>query len=1027
MTSAPPHQVAIIAAEEKNDEEICPVCVESLSFTYRLPGEKPHIVPECGHALHEECFVTVYGDVPREGSRKNLGVCGVCRQPMRISDSGEGRRKGGNKLATLTGQSSGGPNRLALHQTPSEPSIRSHPSLRVPNSPSVDPTLDDPLETASGMSTSSSSRSLSFDSLPPKVVVPSISIRSEHTSITRGGRRGKQTITAMVTVEVSSAGDRGKYPAKIHEMPASRRTDDPNSPQFPPSPRSASSNNPTELSTSHRAKSLTTPDSFAHIITDLKTRVPDYRTSGLDALGALRLFDLLSVRKGPYVREFHIYLFQEALICIAEEKKSGLRSIFSSSSSAKSDSTAHGGKGVLRLKGRVFIKHVRKVIDSSHDRELSLTITMDDESSEWFILLFKERASLEVWKTHLNGLIDDMWKTGHAPQSASKVDKLMGTGSSAPGGARSTSGGKAFSPTSAASQPSGGLGMSFGDFNSPVGSHSAGPGLSAFPLVSPPAFSADSGPGDLAYLAPLAPRHTPLDLIIVLAIPAPISGQTLPLKLKLMRASIQFTLALLGPRDRVSLVATEHGPNGAVRKTPLLNATQTSSRRRLEAFVDLLGRGKTEDNEFAVPVGPEERQDVVTAVNVGLDVVLQRKQKNPLTGFILISDISDTIKRTQMDLVAARLDAANVPVHAIGYGKSHDPSPLWMISNHTHGSYTFVKEWYDLRDSLAGVIGGLMSIAITNMKLHLNCSENEFKIVKVSGAVQAIVATGGTDVDIELKELRYGEIREILVELDLEGSEEEEGRHSREGSDESDGMPNGAHPAGSVRRGSSLRSNGINGLGLDTLSVSESNALRDVVYEDAMIDEVPVTEVDCSYHDPAVNRSVARLAHPILLTIAVLPASASPSSMPADPVIVRRRMELLTSDMITRALLIASRKNFSHAIRILKETKRIIETIEDQLHSQLRNSSTGRSKKEVQIHAALDGLNGTVADLDMVLEGLEENKELFDRDHRNYAAQQAIVLRSQKSWTSRTASERQYCTKEIKEIVHTSSEWQGRS
>jgi hypothetical protein len=27
--------------------------VESLSFTFRLPGEKPHIVPECGHALHE--------------------------------------------------------------------------------------------------------------------------------------------------------------------------------------------------------------------------------------------------------------------------------------------------------------------------------------------------------------------------------------------------------------------------------------------------------------------------------------------------------------------------------------------------------------------------------------------------------------------------------------------------------------------------------------------------------------------------------------------------------------------------------------------------------------------------------------------------------------------------------------------------------------------------------------------------------------------------------------------------------------
>ena len=37
------------------DEGECPVCLEPLSFSFRLPGEKPHIVPECGHALHEVC------------------------------------------------------------------------------------------------------------------------------------------------------------------------------------------------------------------------------------------------------------------------------------------------------------------------------------------------------------------------------------------------------------------------------------------------------------------------------------------------------------------------------------------------------------------------------------------------------------------------------------------------------------------------------------------------------------------------------------------------------------------------------------------------------------------------------------------------------------------------------------------------------------------------------------------------------------------------------------------------------------
>lgn len=53
MASPPTHQVAIVSSEEiSHDEETCPVCCESLSFTFRLPGEKPHVQPECGHALH---------------------------------------------------------------------------------------------------------------------------------------------------------------------------------------------------------------------------------------------------------------------------------------------------------------------------------------------------------------------------------------------------------------------------------------------------------------------------------------------------------------------------------------------------------------------------------------------------------------------------------------------------------------------------------------------------------------------------------------------------------------------------------------------------------------------------------------------------------------------------------------------------------------------------------------------------------------------------------------------------------------
>ena len=51
-----PHQYS--SSHDMDDEGECPVCLEPLSFSFRLPGEKPHIVPECGHALHEVCQPT---------------------------------------------------------------------------------------------------------------------------------------------------------------------------------------------------------------------------------------------------------------------------------------------------------------------------------------------------------------------------------------------------------------------------------------------------------------------------------------------------------------------------------------------------------------------------------------------------------------------------------------------------------------------------------------------------------------------------------------------------------------------------------------------------------------------------------------------------------------------------------------------------------------------------------------------------------------------------------------------------------
>jgi len=72
----------------------------------------------------------------------------------------------------------------------------------------------------------------------------------------------------------------------------------------------------------------------------------------------------------------------------------------------------------------------------------------------------------------------------------------------------------------------------------------------------------------------------------------------------------------------------------------------------------------------------------------------------------------------------------------------------------------------------------------------------------------------------------------------------------------------------------------------------------------------------------------------------------------------------------------------------LSETKKIVETMADGMRGNLHPSGHARSKREVQIIMAVEGLTNTLGDVDMLLDGLEEHKELFERDHRNYAAQQ---------------------------------------
>jgi hypothetical protein len=384
---------------------------------------------------------------------------------------------------------------------------------------------------------------------------------------------------------------------------------------------------------------------FASITEDLRNRIIDWKGHPLSDLGPLQMYDLLSVRRDSAIREFYVYLFKEAIICVVEEKKKGLSRLLGETNSIPS--MAGQSKGVLRLKGRIYVRHIKNVTASSAAGEMSLTIDMEDELAS-FILIFKERASMDAWKNNIqalvttfqrqNGMIPQASQQQRAPDleefggSAKAMRMLSGSTHTSMSTVDSLLNPSTRSTVSSSTSHNGSLSApqhqprtlqhklsTLGeeeDIIDDYGDYSRTP---APPSPVPFVVAPHTGPSNS--LEPLP--HPPIDLILVISLPPPTAvPSTAQLKIRVIKATLDFLVAALGKKDRLSVVTFEVGPGGRVRKTPFLNVGRDISRRRLEKFIDETGlRLDESQDEFLVRGSKEEKTDVVTAVNHGTSLL----------------------------------------------------------------------------------------------------------------------------------------------------------------------------------------------------------------------------------------------------------------------------------------------------------------------------------------------------------------------------------------------------------------------
>lgn len=249
---------------------------------------------------------------------------------------------------------------------------------------------------------------------------------------------------------------------------------------------------------------------------------------------------------------------------------------------------------------------------------------------------------LERWQAQLEYLLADRRSTGADARSALRSSGQVTTRSSESFSYSETSRGS-FGHTSASSGMTRTTAPSF--HRSPVIHEESGdsaneidrytfPSSAPSTLHSPPSSIAGSylpaGHHQAGYPAsPFGARDLPpLDLMLVLSVSN--SGPS-SLKSSIVRSTLDFVLNNVGVQTRISLVifSAGDGPRGRLRKTPFISVGTRAGFQRFERAVNEAGRRDDEEEvahgEPVLVDHPEDRVNVVTACNLALDVVMQRK------------------------------------------------------------------------------------------------------------------------------------------------------------------------------------------------------------------------------------------------------------------------------------------------------------------------------------------------------------------------------------------------------------------
>ena len=254
-----------------------------------------------------------------------------------------------------------------------------------------------------------------------------------------------------------------------------------------------------------------------------------------------------------------------------------------------------------------------------------------------------------------------------------------------------------------------------------------------------------------------------LDLIIMIDTSGSMGGT----KIKLVKETLLFIVDQLTEIDRLGLTTFS---NSANLLSPLTPMTKSNRDKYKLVISKLRASGGT---------------NITAAVEMGMDMLLERRESNETTAVFLLSDGQDTCSGSLAGLNSVMRErngrlvskGMSYKIHSFGYGAGHDENWLTAISNFRDGNFYYIKENKLIDECFIDCLGSLLSIIAKDVKINLFLDKNCLFVTKFgdswkdknnkeTGVINVDTIISDMDKDY-MAEVEVGRIPENVTEIKI--------------------------------------------------------------------------------------------------------------------------------------------------------------------------------------------------------------------------------------------------------------------